>query len=139
MSPRALTPRLLSLGVAAALIAVLAGCGSDTVTTEDRPARGIEVSVRIGPKGVQVSPRNFGAGLANFTVANLTDYPATLSIEGPTPISGDTIQPGGSANLQGDFQPGIYSAIAVGGAGLEEYVFNVGPPRGSSNQELLLP
>lgn len=95
--------------------------------------------MRIGPKGVQISPRNFGAGLANFTVANLTDYPATLSIEGPTPVSSDTIQPGGSTNLQGDFQPGIYSAVAVGGAGLEEYVFNVGPARGNSNQELLLP
>ena len=134
-----MTPRLLPVSIAALVIAATAGCGSDTLTTEDRPPRAIEVSVRIGPKGVQVSPRNFGAGLANFTVANLTDYPATLSIEGPTPVSGNTIQPGGSTNLQGDFQPGVYSAVAAAGAELEEYVFNVGPPRESSNQELLLP
>lgn len=119
--------------------ALVAGCGSDTVTTEDRPARAIEVSVRIGPKGVQVSPESFGAGLVNFTIANLSDYPAALSIEGPAPIPGNEIQPGGSDNLQGDLVQGSYTAVAMTGTGLEEYVFTVGPPRGNSNQELLLP
>ena len=32
-----------------------------------------------------------------------------------------------------------YTAVAMTGTGLEEYVFTVGPPRGNSNQELLLP
>lgn len=137
--PRFTRPNALLATLAVTSGALIAGCGSDTVNTEDRPARAIEVSVRIGPKGLQVSPRSFGAGLANFTIANLSDYPATLSIEGPGPIPGNEIQPGGSENLQGDLVQGSYTAVAMTGTGLEEYVFTVGPPRANSNQELLLP
>ena len=137
-------PRGRLLGVAAAshgavAIAAGSGCGSDTVTTENRPASSIEVSIRIGPQGVGVSPKDFGGGLANFTVANLTEFPASLAIEGPVEIRGTEIQPGGSENLQGDLRQGEYRAVAVSGSGLQYSAFTVGPPRANSNQELLLP
>lgn len=137
-------PRRRLLAVAATSLGAVAiaagtGCGSDTVTTENRPARTIEVSVRIGPKGVGVSPRYFGSGLANFTIANLTEFPVSLAIEGPVEIRGTEIQPGGSENLQGDLQQGEYRAVAVTSSGLEDFTFAVGPPRPNSNQELLLP
>ena len=134
--------RSFSVGIAAlglAGLVALSGCGSETVTTENRPARSIEVSVRIGPKGVEVSPKYFGGGLANFTIANLTELPASLAIEGPVMIRGTEIQPGGSENLQGDLEQGVYRAIASTGSGIEGFNFTVGPPRTDSNQELLLP
>lgn len=134
--------RFFSVAIAALGLAgfvALAGCGSDTVTTENRPPRSIEVSVRIGPKGVEVSPKYFGSGLANFTIANLTEFPTSLAIEGPVAIRGTEIQPGGSENLQGDLEEGLYRALANTSSGLQGFNFTVGPPRGDSNQELLLP
>lgn len=136
---RILNGPVVPVALVLALSSLLAGCGSDTVTTESRPSRAIEVSARIGPKGVQISPVDFGAGLANVTIANLTDFPASFSIEGPTTIQGSEIQPGSSANLQGDFLQGSYRAVAMTAAGLQSFAFEVGPPRANSNQELLLP
>jgi len=137
---RRLTRKSLPIVVLAlALSGLSVGCGSETVTTESRPERAIEIGARIGPKGVEVSPKEFGAGLTNFTIANLTDYPASFSIEGPTPVRGNEIQPGSSENLEGDLLPGAYRAIAMTISGPVEFAFTVGPPRVDSNQELLLP
>ena len=75
--------RALFLPVAA-LVAVLAvaGCGRNDFKNDPRPPIPAEVSVKIATDGVVVSPKEFGAGLVNFTAANLTNQTGTLAING---------------------------------------------------------
>ena len=62
---------------AAALVTalVVAGCGRDDFKNDPRPPIPAEVSVKIAKDGVAVSPKEFGAGIVNFTIANLTAEP----------------------------------------------------------------
>ena len=62
---------LAAVAVMAAL--VVTGCGRDDFNNDPRPPVPAEVSVKIARDGVAVSPREFGAGLVNFTIANLTN------------------------------------------------------------------
>ena len=140
MAPeRSSTRKLIAALIAVALVVGLTACGNQSTITQDRPPSSIEVSARIGPRGVEVSPANFGTGLANITIANLTDLPAGLAIEGPIRLATREIQPGESANLQGDFSQGTYEVVAVTGVETTRTSFTVGPPRENSNRELLLP
>lgn len=136
---RSSLPRLV-LGASIALLAAgVVACGQESMLVEERPPSSIEISARIGPTGVEVSPRSFEAGLANMTVANLTDLPAGIAIEGPLRLASDEIQPGGSTNLQGDFPEGIYRVVAVTQEGTTRTTFTVSGVRESSDRELLLP
>ena len=83
---------------AAALITALAvaGCGRDDFQNDPRPPVPAEVSVKIATDGVAVSPKEFGAGLVNFTVANLTTEPGTLAIHGPVDADTNEIPPAGN-------------------------------------------
>ena len=85
--------------VAAALVVValvVAGCGRDDFENNPRPPIPAEVSVKIAKDGVAVSPKEFGAGLANFTIANLTTRPGTLAIHGPVEADSDEIPAAGT-------------------------------------------
>ena len=72
---------LAAVAVMAAL--VVTGCGRDDFNNDPRPPVPAEVSVKIARDGVAVSPREFGAGLVNFTIANLTNETGSLAIHGP--------------------------------------------------------
>jgi len=99
----------------------------------------IEISARIGSNEVEVAPRSFDAGKTSFTVLNMSLVPSRLSIDGPTPLTTDLIQPGETATLRGDMRPGSYEAVALGGEPLSPAEFTVGPNRESSDSVLLLP
>src|SRR3954467_781850 len=103
--------------VAAALVTALAvaGCGSKDFKNDPRPPVPAEVSVKIAKDGVAVSPKEFGAGLVNFTIANLTTDPGTLAIHGPVDASTTEIPPTGTDSLRVDMKTGSYEA-SVGGA-----------------------
>ena len=121
----------------AAAVAV-AGCGSSDFPNEPRAAAPIEVTASIGPRAVKVSPGKVGAGLANFTIANLSSNPASFRISGPKSNSSEEIAPGGVTNLSEDLKTGDYEMSAPG-SGLAPTGFKVGPPRPSSQNKLLLP
>ena len=80
---------------AAALVTalVVAGCGRDDFKNDPRPPIPAEVSVKIAKDGVAVSPNEFGAGIVNFTIANLTTEPGTLAIHGPVDADSSEIPP----------------------------------------------
>jgi hypothetical protein len=125
---------LLSVGLAALAVA---GCGRDDFENEPRPAVPGEITVEIGKDGVIVSPRSFGAGLVNFTIANLTKAPTTLAIIGPTEAESDEIPAGGNTILKAEMRSGEYEASAE--AEVRPFSFTVGPDRESGQNDLLLP
>jgi hypothetical protein len=127
---------LAALALPAALIAT--GCGRDDFKNEPRPPVPAEVAVKIADSGVGVSPREFGAGLVNFTVANLTDTPGTLAISGPVDADSDEIPPGAAETFKVQMKTGTYEA-SVSGLAVKPFSFTVGPERPSAQNDLLLP
>jgi hypothetical protein len=127
--------------VAAAVVAValaVGGCGRDDFKNEPRPPITAEISVKIAKDGVAVSPREFGAGLANFTIANLTTKPGTLAIHGPIDADSEEIPAAGTGTIKVNMKTGRYEASVSGGA-VRPFSFTVGPKRPSGQNDLLLP
>ncbi|HEY6771473.1 MAG TPA: hypothetical protein VI035_03375 [Solirubrobacterales bacterium] len=126
--------------VAAALVTALAlaGCGSSDFKNDPRPPVPAEVSVKIAKDGVGVSPREFGAGLVNFTIANLTTVPGTLAIHGPVDADSSEIPPAGTGTVRVEMKTGSYEA-SVSGIAARPFSFTVGPERPSGQNDLLLP
>jgi hypothetical protein len=125
--------------IASLAMLVLVGCGSSSFPNEPRAAAPIEVTASVGPRSVKVSPTQFGAGLVNFTVANLSSNPASFELRGPTSASSGPIQPGAVTTVTKDLKTGTYKASAGQESGLATSAFKVGPPRRSSQNKLLLP
>jgi hypothetical protein len=126
--------------VAAALLGVLAvaGCGRSDFKNDPRPPVPAEVSVKISSQGVAVSPGEFGAGLVNFTVANLTNETGSLAIHGPIDATSPEIAPGDADTVKVDMKTGSYEA-SVNGFAVATFGFTVGPERPSGQNQLLLP
>jgi hypothetical protein len=125
---------------AAALVAalVVAGCGRDDFKNDPRPPIPAEVSVKIAKDGVAVSPNEFGAGIVNFTIANLTTEPGTLAIQGPVDADSSEIPPTGTGTIKVEMKTGSYEA-SVSGTAVRPFSFTVGPERASGQNDLLLP
>jgi hypothetical protein len=128
---------LLVLAVPLAAVAV-AGCGSKDFKDDPPPPVPAEVTVKIASDGVGVSPKVFGAGLVNFTIANLTNQTGSLAIHGPVNADSDSLAPAGTDILKVDLKSGSYEA-SVDGIAVRPFNFTVGPERPSSQNELLLP
>jgi len=129
-----------ALVFAAALVTALAvaGCGSKDFKNDPRPPIPAEISVKIAKDGVAVSPREFGAGLVNFTIANLTTEPGTFAIQGPVDASSSEIPPAGTGTVKVEMKTGSYEA-SVSGVAARPFSFTVGPERPSGQNDLLLP
>ena len=127
----------------AALVAVAAlvvgGCGRDDFENDPRPAVPAEITVKISDQDVVVSPARFGAGLVNFTVANLADETAILSIDGPTEAQTEEIPARGNTVMKTDMEPGTYNVRVDGPEGVLPFLLEVGPDRPSGQDDLLLP
>jgi hypothetical protein len=122
--------------LAVALIA--AGCGRDDFNNDPRPPVPAEVSVKIATSGVAISPKEFGSGLVNFTIANLTTDTGTLAIHGPVDAESNEIPAGGAESLKVEMKTGTYEA-SVSGIAVRPFNFTVGPERPSGQNDLLLP
>jgi hypothetical protein len=128
-----------TLAAAVLLSALLfAGCGRNDFENNPRPPVPAEVAVKIAKSGVGVSPRKFGAGLVNFTIANLTDRTGALAINGPVDAASGAIPPGAAETIKVEMKSGSYEA-SVDGIAVRPFSFTVGPERPSAQNDLLLP
>jgi hypothetical protein len=127
----------VALGIAA--VPALVACGSEDFANNPRPAAGIDVGARIDSKKVVVSPDKFGAGLVNFTVANLSPSPVRFELRGPKDGSSAEIPPGAPGSLQINLPEGDYRATAGRGVRVQPATITVGRERASSKDKLLLP
>src|SRR3954470_9721458 len=93
---------------------VVAGCGRNDFNNDPRPPIPAEVSVKVAPDGVVVSPKVFGAGLVNFTIANLTNETGSLAIHGPVTADSDAIAPGDADTVKVQMKTGTYEASVDG-------------------------
>ena len=129
----------VSIAVAVAALALLAaGCGRDDFENDPRPPVPLEVSISIEAKTVSVSPAAFGAGIVNFTIANLTKEPASVTFAGPTEAQTGEIAPAGNTVLKTTMQEGSYDVFSSFEASRPASI-DVGPERESGQDELLLP
>ncbi|HEY6653326.1 MAG TPA: hypothetical protein VI028_04300 [Solirubrobacterales bacterium] len=130
--------RVLIFAAALVTALVVAGCGRDDFKNDPRPPIPVEVSVKIAKDGVAVSPKEFGAGIVNFTIANLTTEPGTLAIQGPVNADSSEIPPTGTGTIKVAMKTGSYEA-SVSGIAARPFSFTVGPERPSGQNVLLLP
>ena len=133
--------RQATLAVIGLLVAgSLAACGSENFPNNPRPPAPIEVSAKVDSNKVVVSPDRFGAGLVNFTVANLSPSPIRFTIDGTTEkASTSEIQPGAPGYLKVQLPEGDYRATGGQGSNARTAAIKVGPERKSSQNKLLLP
>jgi hypothetical protein len=117
---------------------VVAGCGRNDFKNDPRPPIPAEVSVKFATDGVAVSPKEFGAGLVNFTIANLTNQAGSFAIHGPVNATSDEIGPGDATTIKVQMKTGSYEA-SVDGIAVRPFSFTVGPERPSGQNHLLLP
>lgn len=122
----------------------LAGCGAaEDHANRERPAASINVTAAIADGRVNVSPRRFGAGPIRLIVSNQTPRAQALTFETGGAAAGVTqrtqrITPSGTATLEVDVTEGDYE-LTASDRGIEPAAVTVGAPRGSAQDQLLLP
>jgi hypothetical protein len=99
----------------------------------------IEITASVTDRQVDVSPSEVGAGLAVFTIANLSGDPINLTFSGPTDDASYEIPPGGNGNLRMRLEEGTYEVTAGENDRPRADELVVGPPRPTGQNEVLLP
>jgi len=132
---------------AAAAAAVAVGCGSDSdYKNTERPAAPIVITALIAKDRISVSPTKFGAGPIQLKVVNSTDRSQSVTLETADEPGGDAgvrqvtgpINPKDNATLAANVRQGTYS-VHVSGDDIRAATLDVGEPRPSSQQDLMLP
>ncbi len=125
-------------------LAALAGCGGGgkQYANDPRPAAPIVITAAITQSSVNVSPNQFGAGLVQLVVVNLTNRSQQLSLvsKGGANFHQQTgpINPQETARLQAQLGSGAYS-LSSGDTSVHAAKLTVGPQRPNSNNQLLQP
>jgi hypothetical protein len=136
--------RIALLASAAVTGIVVAGCGSEDFPNDPRPPAPIELTAKVDDRKVIVSPTEFGgepvgAGLANITIANLTDEGTELTFAGPDrDWTTNPIVANGVLEYKLNLAPGNYIVTAEDEA-VQPMEFEVGAERPSAQNDLLLP
>jgi hypothetical protein len=132
------------------LIAVpiaVAGCGGgQTRENHLRPPTPVTLTAAIHEDGVEVSPAHVGAGTVVLVVSNQSKAPQTVTFEtdelggttGGTTASSPEIAPASTGRLTISTREGTYSVHTHDDA-IRAARVKIGPPRKSSQDDLLLP
>ena len=126
-------------------VVLLAGCGSGKHFKNDqRPPTPVQLTGVVRDDEVTVSPSKIGGGPVILIIANQTDKPHTITLEGggKTDMVGP-INPADTATLQHTLKPGNYTVKAgsphAEAKEIKPGKLTVGPNRSSSSDQLLLP
>jgi hypothetical protein len=139
MSTRRRARQMAIAALAAVAALSLGACGEDDFTNDPRASASINVTARVDKREVVVSPDRFGAGLVNFTIANLSDSPVRFTLSGPKEVATQPIPPGAPGSLKIELPEGSYQATAGQAGSPKPATVEVGPTRRSSQNKLLLP
>jgi hypothetical protein len=126
-------------------VLVLGGCGGGShFKNHKRPPTPVQLTGVVRDSQVTVSPSRIGGGPVILVVANETDRPHVVMLEGAD--SKDMvgpINPHDTAKLQQTLKPGSYTITAGSPQASSRQIapgkLTVGPYRSSSSNELLLP
>ncbi|HEX6023889.1 MAG TPA: hypothetical protein VFZ00_18005 [Solirubrobacter sp.] len=131
----------------AALVLLVAGCGGQTQRENlERPAPLVVMTAAIQDDVIRVSPRTVGAGPIELVISNQSDAPQTVTFEtdelggseGGNRASSSEVAAGGTGRLRIDVREGTYS-VSVDDDAIREARVEIGPPRESGQNRLLLP
>lgn len=132
--------------VAAGVVLCTAGCGGSDFKNKPRPPAPVQLSGVITDREVTVSPDRLGAGPLVLIISNQTQKAHTVKLEGPGGTAGEKvgpINPLDTARLQITAQQGRYTVSAgspaAETAAIKPAVLDIGPPRTSSSNQVLLP
>lgn len=131
--------RYATLAALALSAIAIAACGEDDFENENRPPMPVEITALITDERVRVSPDPPGAGLVVITVANQSGEAARLTLEGPTDDASREITPGGTEEMKTTLEEGEYEVTAGTELDVTTDTIEVGPPRPSAQNDLLLP
>ena len=132
--------RVAPLTALAALALGATACGKkDDFENEPRAATPINVSATVKKRAVTVSPSTVGAGLVVFTVSNQSPDPARFTLEGPTDDASNEIPSGAVGTLKSEVTEGEYEVTAGEDSNARSDLLEVGPPRKTAQNEILLP
>jgi hypothetical protein len=131
---------LLAAGIA------LAGCGGGMRENDLRPPTPVTLTAAIHEDGIQVSPAHAGAGTVVLVVSNQSKAPQTVTFEtdelggrtGGTTASSPEIAPASIGRLTLSTREGTYSVHTQDDT-IRTARVKIGPPRKSSQDDLLLP
>jgi hypothetical protein len=129
-----------------AVVAVLvAGCGDEDFERQARAPVRVELSGVIQKDAVTVSPTSdLGAGPFEFTIANQTDQPHTVTLEGErVKVDAGSIEPTDTLTFRQTLEPGRYEIRAGSEQAvpkeIKPAVLDIGSERTDSNSELMQP
>jgi hypothetical protein len=141
-------PKLVRLALALASTVLLATACGDTEprTNLPRPAAPVTLTAAVHDDVIQVSPAVTGAGPIVLLVSNQTSKPQKVTVEtdelggmtGGNTASTPVIAAGSTGRLSIDARSGRY-AVHVQDRTVRAARVTVGPPRKSSQNQLLLP
>ena len=133
-------PAIVAAGALAVLGLTAVGCGSEDHPNDPRPAKPIEITARVDDDVVDVSPSEFGAGLAVFTISNQSDSSVELTLNGPVAAASPPIEPGSvSDDFKVELQQGDYEVSGGDESSAKPTQLVIGPERPSAQNDLLLP
>jgi hypothetical protein len=134
---------LLSAAVACAVVA--GGCGGDDDFENDpRPAVPLQLTGVITEERLTVSPRTLAEGPVVLIVSNQTQQSHTITLEGEDiRETVGPVNPLDTAQIQRTLKPGSYEVKAGSEQATPKEItagrIDVGPPRPSSSNDVLLP
>ena len=137
--------RIAAAAIAAALLA--SACGdTEPRQNSDRPPAPVTLTAAVHDDMIQVSPAVTGAGPIVLLVSNQTSKPQKVTFEtdelggriGGNTVSTPIIAAGSTGRLSIDARSGRY-AVHVQDRTIRAARVSVGPPRKSSQNQLLLP
>ena len=144
MIARGKTPRGRAAALAVIIATGLAACGEDDFKNEPREPVAVNLTGVVQSDRVTVSPAKVGGGPVVITIANQTDDPHTIELDGGSvhaevgpvaPTDTGTIR---RTLEQGDYEVSVGSEAAVPRE-IKPAKLTVGAARKSSSDELQLP
>jgi hypothetical protein len=126
--------------------ALIAGCGGSDFKNEPRPPVPIQLTGVITDKNITVSPGKFGAGPVTLVISNQTQESHSVTLE-PAQLNKQSAQrqtvgpinPLDTANIQQNLTEGRWVVKVSSDGSIKAATLVVGPRRGSSSNDLLLP